>query len=78
MKVKETTLTVLILKFLKDSNKYVRIAGFKELGPFIHCLLELGSQISEKLLDNFCQMAGEDDEEVPFILDFYLKKSHFL
>lgn len=62
VKVKETTLTLLILKFLKDPNKYVRQATFTQLGPFIHGLS--GTLISEKLIENFCQMAGEDDEEV--------------
>lgn len=62
VKVKEGTLTTLLLKFLKDSNKYVRTAAFKQLGPFIHCLS--GLQIAEQLAAAFRQMAIEDDDEV--------------
>ena len=75
MKVKETTLTLLILKFLKDPNKYVRQATFTQLGPFIHGLS--GMLISEKLIENFCQMAGEDDEEV-FLSRFLMKNHRYL
>jgi len=57
-KVRETTLTNLILKFLKDSNKWVKISGYKQLGPFINSLSN--HEISDKLLENYCQMAFEE------------------
>lgn len=70
-KVKETILTQLILKFLKDNNKWVKLSAYKQLGPFIHCCSE--SVISDKLLEIFCQMAVEEDFEV-ISLSLRLKK----
>jgi hypothetical protein len=51
---RETTLTNVMLKFLKDSNKWVKLASYKQLGPFIATLS--GLEISEKLYENYCQM----------------------
>lgn len=61
-RVREGPLTVLLLKFLKDSNKYVCLAAYKQLGSFIHTLV--GCQISEQLIASFCQMPSQDNEEV--------------
>lgn len=51
---RETTLTTIMLKFLKDTNKWVKVASYKELGRFINTLS--GLNISEKLYENYCQM----------------------
>lgn len=61
-KVKETTLSALLLKFCKDANKWVKHASFLQLGPFIHSLRDC--EISEQLLANYCEMASENDQEV--------------
>lgn len=70
-KVKETTLVSLILKFTKDNNKWVRTASLLQLGPFIHCLA--GCQISEMLLENYCQMVNENDFDVIFFFTSGIK-----
>lgn len=51
---RETTLTSVMINFLKDSNKWVKIASYKQLGPFISTLS--GLAIKEKLYENYCQM----------------------
>ena len=51
---RETTLTAVMLKFLKDTNKWVKISAYKQLGPFIATLS--GLSISEKLYEHYCQM----------------------
>ena len=74
-KVKETTLTNLILKFLKDSNKWVKISSFKQLGPFIYSLSDC--QISEKLIEYYCQMAVEESFSENEVNIFNYKKHRF-
>lgn len=51
---RESTLTTIMLKFLKDNNKWVKISGYKQLGPFISTLA--GLNINEKLYENYCLM----------------------
>lgn len=53
---RETSLTNIILKLLKDANKWVKISAYKQLGPFISTLS--GFKISDKLYDNYIQMTG--------------------
>ena len=38
IKEREENMTELLLKFLEDGNKWVKIAAFKALGPFIATL----------------------------------------
>ena len=45
-----------MLKLLKDNNKWVKIAAYKCLGPFISTLS--GLSISEKLFENYCLMTS--------------------
>lgn len=44
--------------FLKDSNKWVRLSAYKNLGRFIWTLKEL--KINEKLVSEFCRMTEND------------------
>jgi hypothetical protein len=47
-------LTDAVLTFLKDSNKWVKISAYKNLGPFISTLQ--GQKINEKLVENYLHM----------------------
>lgn len=71
---RETTLTTLMLKFLKDSNKWVKIASFKQLGPFISTLS--GLTISEKLYDYYCQMTDSTLNNLSPGSEVKIKKKH--
>lgn len=51
---RENMLTSIMLRFLKDTNKWVKISGYKQLGPFISTLA--GLNINEKLYENYCLM----------------------
>lgn len=55
---KETFLTEVMLNLLKDSNKWVRISAYKNLGAFIHQLK--GLKFHPELLREFCRMADND------------------
>ena len=67
---KENELTERELDFLKDSSKWVKISGYKLLGPFIATLH--GLKINDKLVDNYLHMADPNinslaqDNEVRF------------
>lgn len=67
---RESFLTVVMLKFLKDTNKWVKISSFKQLGPFISTLA--GLNINEKLYESYCMMTDPSlnsispDNEVRF------------
>lgn len=52
--IRETTLTNLILNFLKDSNQWVKIAAYKMIGPFIYTLE--GLKINELLIEQYSKM----------------------
>lgn len=52
---RETTLTNLMFTFLDDSNKWVKVAAKKQLGPFIFTFYERGN-INNKLIENFCSL----------------------
>ena len=47
-----------MLKLLKDSNKWVRVSAYKNLGPFIHHLK--GCKLSPELLREFTRMVDPD------------------
>ncbi|EAR99442.2 protein phosphatase 4 regulatory subunit 1, putative (macronuclear) [Tetrahymena thermophila SB210] len=53
-KVKEIELTELLLNCLKDQSKWVKIAAYKNLGPFIVTLENCHA--SEKLFDHYTKM----------------------
>jgi len=53
-KTKEKELTNITLKLLKDSNKFVKAAAYKNLGLFISTLQ--GLEVNEKLLAHYLQM----------------------
>jgi hypothetical protein len=69
---KKNELTDAVLTFVKDSNKLVKIAAYKSLGPFISTLQ--GIQINEKLIESYLQMAESSinnisqDNEVYFLI----------
>ena len=52
---RETHLTETYLRFLEDSSKWVKVAAYKKLGPFIATLM--GQKIHSKLLENYLRMA---------------------
>lgn len=54
----EQNLTDLMLTLLKDSNKWVRLSAYKNLGKFIFTLK--GLNINEKLIQEFCRMTDND------------------
>ncbi len=47
-----------MLSLLKDSQKVVKVAAYKNLGPFIYELK--GGKISFELLREFCRMVDND------------------
>ena len=47
-----------MINLLKDSNKWVRLSAYKNLGKFIHCLK--GIKMNEKLIQEFSRMAEND------------------
>jgi len=53
-KIKETELTELLVNCLKDQSKWVKMAAYKNLGPFI-VTLEF-CHASEKLFDHYIKM----------------------
>ena len=69
---RESILTNIMLKFLKDNNKWVKISSYKQLGPFISTLA--GLNINEKLYDNYCLMTDSSlnnlspENEVEFLI----------
>ena len=73
--IRENFLTQVLLKLLKDTNKWVKIAAYKCLGPFISTLA--GMSISEKLFENYCQMTTSSlnslasDNEIMSACSFY-------
>lgn len=52
---RESQLTEVLLAFLKDSSKWVKVAAYKNLGPFIATLM--GRRINEKLIESYLAMA---------------------
>lgn len=73
---RENNLTAIILKMIKDNNKWVKLAAYKCLGPFISSLS--GMKISEKLFEAYCQMASSsvnnlssDNNEIMSACSFY-------
>ena len=55
---REAILTDIMLNLLKDSNKWVRVSAYKNLGRFIYTLK--GQKINEKLVMEFCKMADNE------------------
>ena len=55
---KEGQLSELMLVFLRDSNKWVRLSAYKNLGRFIWTLK--GLKINEKLIQEFYRMTDND------------------
>ena len=55
---REVILTDIMLTLLKDSNKWVRVSAYKNLGRFIYTLK--GLKINEKLVIEFCKMADNE------------------
>lgn len=47
-----------MLNLLKDSNKWVRLSAYKNLGKFIYMLK--GLKMSEKLVQEYCRMPDND------------------
>jgi len=72
--VRENELTDAILNFLKDSNKWVKISAYKNLGPFISTLE--GLKVNEKLIENYLHMADSNvnnlapDNEIIFACSY--------
>lgn len=52
---RETHLTEVFLRFLEDASKWVKVAAYKNLGPFIATLM--GQKIHAKLIENYLKMA---------------------
>lgn len=51
-----------MLNFLKDENKWVKIAAFKNLGPFIASLDT--TTISEKLFEHYYSMVENNIKNI--------------
>ena len=49
MNIREENLTNLLINFLKDSNKFVKVSAYKCIAPFIVTLSN--GNINEKLLE---------------------------
>lgn len=47
-----------MLNFLKDTNKWVRLSAYKNIGKFIYMLK--GLKMNERLLQEFCKMTDSD------------------
>jgi len=56
--IRENELTEAILNFIKDSNKWVKISAYKNLGRFISTLE--GLRVSERLVENYLHMADSN------------------
>jgi len=52
---RENQITEIYLKFLEDNSKWVKVAAYKNLGPFIATLI--GLKVHEKLIENFLKMS---------------------
>lgn len=55
---REQNLSELMLALLKDSNKWVRLSAYKNLGKFIFTLK--GLSMNERLVVEFCRMTDND------------------
>ena len=55
---KESCISDIMLNLLKDTNKWVRLSAYKNLGKLIHTLK--GLKINEKLLQEFYRMPDND------------------
>ena len=51
-----------MLNFLKDDNKWVKIAAYKNLGPFIASLDS--SSLSEKLFEHYYSMIDNNIKNI--------------
>lgn len=66
---RENQITEVYLRFLEDTSKWVKIAAYKNLGPYIATLM--GNKIHEKLIENYLKMSHASvnglstDNEVP-------------
>jgi len=58
IEIRENELTEAMNNFLKDSNKWVKISAYKNLGPFIFTLQD--QNINEKLIDSYLHMADSN------------------
>lgn len=56
--IREEELTEAMNNFIKDSNKWVKISAYKNLGPLISTLMSL--KINEKLVDSYVHMADSN------------------
>lgn len=54
---KEGPLTETYILLLKDTNKWVRISAYKNLGPFIY---QVKNKLNPQLLKEFCRMPESD------------------
>lgn len=55
---RENQLTDIMLAFIKDTHKWVKISAYKNLGPFIATLDNL--VINDKLLEAFARMSTHE------------------
>ena len=55
---REGSISEIMLNLLKDSNKWVRLSAYKNLGKFIYTLK--GLKINEKLLQEYYRMPDND------------------
>jgi hypothetical protein len=55
---RETQLTEIMLSFVKDTHKWVKISAYKNLGPFIATLK--GHIINDKLLESYIKMSTHE------------------
>jgi len=56
--IRENELTEAILNFIRDSNKWVKISAYKNLGRFISTLE--GLRVNERLVENYLHMADSN------------------
>lgn len=55
---REQNLSEIMLTFLRDNNKWVRLSAYKNLGKFIYTLK--GLALNEKLIQEFSRMIDND------------------
>lgn len=73
---RETQLSEILLSFLKDSSKWVKIAAYKNLGPFLATLE--GRKINEKLIESYLSMTESSVNGLCQDNEVYNKTAPFL
>ena len=74
--LRNSNFTPIMLNFLKDENKWVKIAAYKNLGPFIASLDS--STISEKLFEHYYSMVENNIKNISTENEVYLSLSWHL